>query len=338
MSSSGGQPEEPWERIRPAPRAVRATSPPAQVPVSEPEPSPPVLDVPPAPLHRPDRAKMDPLSLDRSSSRKLSRLFRREKRTQLRSRRARRIDRWVIRSLTFLLMAGVIGAALWSLRQRLGSGMRKVFVPPAPARAVATPAERIPDMLESFLTASGTTAKAAHVLDRARVEPLMDAIYAQRNLPEDQLRFGVPQPLEPGVWVVPAKVLGPPEFLLHLMVREEQGEFKLDWETYEQELAQRFTTFAASPGKAGGDFRLVLERAHAFAAGPDESIAVRIAAPGSPALAEPVTVRPDLAPSLANALPWNRRRRALVHLEWHTPAAGPPRLLLTEVVKWEFLP
>ena len=340
MPTSGGQPEEPWEqRIRPAPRSLRPAPPPEELPVLEsPSPAPPLSGEPPTPMVRPDRSRMDPLSLDRSTTRKLSRWFRQEKQTGIRSRRARKIDRMLMRGLTILLVVAGTGMAVWKVRSWLKRNASQVFGVAERSHITAPSADRVLNMLEAFLTTADVSAKAVHVLDRTRVQPLMEAAYAKGKLPEAQVRFGVPQPLETGVWAVPAKVLGPPEFLLHLMVREVQGEPKLDWETYEQEMTQRFVSFAAQPGQRSAEFRLVLERAHPFAAGPDESTAVRLAAPGSPALAEPVTVRPDIAPALADALPWDRRRRALVRLEWDSASGSRPRLMLREVVRWEFLP
>lgn len=343
MTPPGDQPDEPQEqRIRPAPRPVRsAPAPPfSDPPVIVPEPvwqAPPPDEAYPA---RPDRARMDPLSLDRGAAKKVAlaegRALPPSSRPRSRNKRRQRL----IRAGTFVLALGACSIVFLSLRKRLKSNASQIFNQSAAAKtAVPSRQDRVLDMLEAFLTAPDVDAKSAWVLDRDRVRPLMEAAYASGQLPEDQLRFGVPLTLEPGVSAVPAKVSVSPPFLMHLMVREENGEPKLDWETYEQEISRKFITFAAKPGQPGGEFRLVLERTHDFSGAPGESVAVRVAAPGSPALAQPVVVRPDLAPALTSALPWDRRRRALVRLDWDTPPGGAsPRLMLREVVRWEFLP
>jgi hypothetical protein len=343
MTPPGDRPDESQEqRIRPVPRPVRSTPAPpfSPPPVIVPDPirqAPPQDEASPA---RPDRARMDPLSLDRGAAKKVAlaegRALPPSSRPRSRDKRRQRL----IRAVTLVLALGAGGILFWSLRKRLRTEASQVFNQPAAARtAVPSRQDRVLDMLEAFLTAPDMDAKAAWVLDRVRVRPLMKAAYASGQLPEDQLRFGVPLALEPGVSAVPAKVSVSPPFLMHLMVREEHGEPKLDWETYEQEITRKFITFAAKPGQPGGEFRLVLERTHDFSGTPGESVAVRVAAPGSPALAQPVVVRPDIAPALTDALPWNRRRRALVRLAWDTPPGGAsPRMILREVVRWEFLP
>ena len=339
MSTPGGQSEESWEqRIRPAPRAARPARPPEAPQSIERLPHPPPASDDSSAPAKPDRSRMDPLSLDRSTSRKLSRLLRGEIHTRTRHQRSRRLDRWLMLWIVLLLAAAMAGGVVWLMRQRLDLATGTQTAMPVGTRAAALSGDRVLAMLQAFLLAPHTPAKAAYVLDSTRVLPLMVKAYQKGGMPEASLQLGVPQPLDHGVWAVPAKAPGPPEFLLHLIIREVQGEPRLDWETFAQEIGQRFTAFVAVPGTAGREFRLVLERAHAFAAGPDESVAVRIAAPGNPALADPVTVRAEIAPALSDALPWNRRRRALVRLEWQTPPGGTPRLLLTEVVKWEFIP
>ena len=113
----------------------------------------------------------------------------------------------------------------------------------------------------------------------------------------------------------------------------------LDWETYEQEMAQRFPAFAGNPGSPAADFRLVAGtgprlRLH----GPGSPLTVRVAAPGSPALVQSTRGPWEAAAGLTASLPWNRPRRALVRLEWESRPDAPPRLILRQVVRWEFLP
>ena len=341
MALDGEPPEETGEqRIRLAPRLVRAV--PSTLEPT-PLPAPPVeewieAEAPSTLVAKPDRSRMDLVSLDRSSSRKQARAARQKNRSVLRGKRSRQIDIWLVRGCWYLLTLAVGGGALWVLKQRLGKSATHLFTPPAQVAPTVAPSDRVLDMLEAFLTTPGASAKARYVLEAGRVESLMAVAYAAGTLPEGQLRFGVPQPLEIGIWAVPAKVLGPPEFLLHLMVREVEGQPLLDWETYEQEMTQRFVAFASTPQSGEAEFRLVLERAHAFAAALDEAVAVRVAAPGSAALADPVVVRADLCPMLGSALPWGQRRRALVGLAWQTPPGGTARLMLTSVIRWEFLP
>ena len=214
----------------------------------------PVWEAPPpedATLVRPDRARMDPLILDRSTAKKLAIEESRGKPTPWRLRWKGKMRLWLIRGMSLVLVLGAAGVLFLTLRKRLMREASQVFnKPDAVKMAVPTTRDRVLDMLEAFLTAPDVDAKAAWVLDRARVQPLMEAAYASGRLPEDQLRFGVPQPLEPGVSAVPAKVSVSPPFLMHLMVREEHGEPKLDWETYEQEITRKFVRFAAKPGQA----------------------------------------------------------------------------------------
>ncbi len=193
-------------------------------------------------------------------------------------------------------------------------------------------------MLQAFRAAPGAEEKAAFVIDPARVKPLMAAAYQSNRLPEGGLEFGVPVALEPGLLLVPARVAGPPEFLLHLVVQDRQGRFLLDWETYEQEMTQRFTTFAAKPGSPAGDFRLMIGRAHSFGQVSGAHPSVRVAAPGSTALVQLVKVSEGARAAVIHSLPWDQRRRALVRLRWETPPDDDPILVLEEIVRWDFLP
>ena len=342
MSQPGGHSDEPREqRIRPEPRPVRPAAPVESVPPSEPESRSAMpseeLEISSA---RPDRSRMDPSSLDRSTERERTAEARQKVLAISRKRRARRIDRWFMGAIPALVLAMVGAAVYWKFKRHETPSPVPVIVKPATSAIlpVEDAGSRVLTMLNAFLTAPDVMARSVYVLDRERVLPMMKAAYAGGTLPEEDLELGVPQPLETGIMAVPAKVPGPPDFVLHLMVREVAGAWKLDWETYEQEMTQRFTAFASVPGKNADTFRLILERCHDFGSGPAESLSVRVAAPGAPAIAEPVGVPTVLAPALKEALPWNRRSRALVRLEWDSAAGRRPRLMLREVLRWEFLP
>lgn len=342
MSQPGGHPDEPWEqRIRPKPRPVRPAAPVEPAPSPEPVPQAAMpLEELQSPSARPDRSRMDPSSLDWSAEHELTAEARQKNLAISRGLRARRIDRWLMTAILGLVLVMVGGGVYWFFKHHETPDPVPVIVKPAtPAiPPVEDAGSRVLTMLNAFLTAPDAMAKTAHVLDRERVLPLMVTAYASGTLPEESLEIGVPQPLESGIMAVPARVSGPPDFVLHLMVREVAGSWKLDWETYEQEMTQRFTAFASVPGKKADTFRLVVERSHDFGSGPAESLSVRVAAPGAPAIAEPVGVPTVLAAALKEALPWNRRSRALVRLEWESASGRRPRLMLREVVRWEFLP
>lgn len=283
---------------------------------------------------------MDPVMLDRSAARLRAEGLRRSSRHQRRRWKALRIDRWI--QWVLLLLLGVIlaGGVFWALKTWKKHQSHQLPQTPvlAPASMMPASSDRALTMLQAFLAAPDAAAKSAFVLDAARVKPLMEAAYRAGGLPEAALSLGVPQVLDGNVIAVPAQVSGPADFLLHLMIREVEGVPLLDWETYHQEMAQRFPAFAGKPGSPAGEFRLVVERAHAFDSTPAGPLTVRVAAPGSPALVNPIAVHPEAAAGLPAALPWNRPRRALVRLEWETLPDGVPRIILREVVRWDFLP
>ena len=283
---------------------------------------------------------MDPVMLDRAAARLRAEALRRSSQNQRRRWKALRIDRALQYALLLLLGMVLAGGVFWALKtwkKRQSPDLPQAAVLPS-ARKVPSSSDRALRMLQAFLTAPDAAAKSAYVLDAARVKPLMEAAYRTGGLPESSLSLGVPQTLDGKVIAVPARVSGPAEFLLHLMVREVNGEPRLDWETYEQEMSQRFPAFTGRPGTPAADFRLVLERAHSFANGPGAPLTVRVAAPGSAALVSPIAVHPEAAAGLTAALPWNRPRRALVRLGWETLPDGVPRIILLEVVRWDFIP
>ncbi|MES2466195.1 MAG: hypothetical protein V4675_02745 [Verrucomicrobiota bacterium] len=330
MSPPGDRPEETAEQIRQAWNLVHSAPPPGDVPGE--------VSVPP--LEKPDRSLMDPVLLDRVTARQRVEELRRRSRDQRRRWKALRIDRWLQFALLLLIGVALAGGVFWGLKTWKLRQSRDLSLAPvlAPAPLAPSSSDRALKMLQAFLAAPDAAAKSAYVLDAARVKPLMEAAYEAGVLPEAALSLGVPQRLDGNVVTVPAQVSGPAEFLLHLMIREVDGVPLLDWETYEQEMAQRFPAFAGNPGSPAAEFRLVVERAHAFdpiVAGP---LTVRVAAPGSPALVSPLAVHAEAAAGMSDALPWNRPRRALVRLEWESRPDVPPRMILRQLVRWEFLP
>jgi hypothetical protein len=283
---------------------------------------------------------MDPVVLDRRSARQRAEELRRRSRNQRRRWKALRIDRWLQFGLLLLIGVAIAGGVFWALKTWKIRKSRELPLAPgsAPAQLVPSASERALKMLQAFLAAPDAAAKSAYVLDAARVKPLMEAAYRAGGLPKAALTLGVPQMLDGKVIAVPAQVSGPAAFLLHLMIREVDGVPLLDWETYEQEMMQRFPTFAGNPGSPAAEFRLVVERAHSFDSTPAGPLTVRVAAPGSPALVNPLMVHKEAAAAVTASLTWNRPRRALVSLEWESRPDAPPRLILRQVVRWEFLP
>jgi len=282
---------------------------------------------------------MDPLILDRSSSRKDQRTKREASRGHRRARHGKRIDRWLLRAVLALL-AFLLGMGLWALiqdRKTAREEAQRASLLPLPDPSAALRGQTR-HMVQEFLAAPDAVAKSAWVLDRERVLPLMTQAYAANRLPESGLIPGVPRALEQGVILVPAQVDGLTHFLLHLVVKEQDGKPLLDWETYEQDISQRFVRFAANPKLPGGDFRLFIERAHDFDTPSGKTIAIRLAPPGGAALAAPAAAAPGAGPDVISGLPWNQRRRALVRLEWETSADLPPKMILREILRWDFLP
>ena len=94
------------ERIRLAPRPVRPAFEPGDdglvLPEPEPEPEPVEFLLEEAPIFRPDRSRMDPLSLDRSATRKLEKLFEEQHEARLRDSSAR-TDRLLLRTASGVL-------------------------------------------------------------------------------------------------------------------------------------------------------------------------------------------------------------------------------------------
>ncbi len=341
MSQLGGWPDDPREhRLRPEPRPVRPAAAPPTAPIPEPEPPPPApLPEISGPVVRPDRSRMDPASLSKSAEREIKQVARQQVLTSSRMQRARRIDQSLKYGAAAMVLLGMGGGLYWFSQRGKAVKYSPALAQPPPAVVMtATPGSGALEMLRAFLAAPDAKAKAAFVCESERVRPQMEKSYAASILPEKGLQLGVPQPLEPGILTIPATVAGPPDFVLHLIVREEPSGWKLDWETYEQEMSQRFVGFASVPGKKGGEFRLVVERAHDFDSASEASVFLRVGAPGAPALAEPVFVPPALAGAVKEALPWSSRRRALLRLEWTQGPSARPQLILQEVRRWEFLP
>lgn len=338
MSAPGDRPEETAEQIRQAWNRVHPVPPPGEVPGGMPSPPPGTEPVPL--LEKPDRSLMDPVLLDRAAARQRAEELRRRSRDQRRRWKALRIDRWFQFGLLLLIGVALAGGVFWALKAWKIRQSRDLPRSPvlAPTPLAPSSSDRALKMLQAFLAAPDAAAKSAYVLDAARVKPLMEAAYQAGGLPEAALSLGVPQPLDGNVITVPAQVSGPADFLLHLMIREVDGVPLLDWETYEQEMAQRFPAFAGNPGSPAADFRLVLERAHDFDTTPAGPLTVRVAAPGSPALVNPLVVHEEAAAAVTASLTWNRPRRALVRLEWESRPDAPPRLILRQVVRWDFLP
>lgn len=280
---------------------------------------------------------MDPTVLDRRTSRQLARQGRKEAKKAHRARQVSSIDRWIQTLVLAVLGAAVAGGVYWFLKLQLpASTPTSVAVTPVPVEPSA--GEQALTVWRAFAAAPDARAKSAYVLDRERVGPLMEAAYQKQPVPDQKVTPGVPQPLETGILAIPCQVEGPPDFLMQVMMRQEEGHYRIDWETYDQEITKRFIQFAGKKNSPAGDFRLVLERAHAFNAGPPDAVYVRVAAPGHPAMAQPVIVHARAAAAVKAALPWNRHRRALIRLGWETRPGQSPEIVLQEVVRWEFLP
>lgn len=346
MSANGEPTGESWERIRPAPRPVRparsaedAYPPAPPPPPPPPEPEPEFTGVS-APVEKPDRSAMDPLLLDRTAARQSMHGASRERRNQRRSKRTRMID-GLLRTI-FLTMAGAVVAAglYWALKLRENriAAQRMAALPRPVDTSGATAGPRVLAMMKAFLAAPDAEAKSAFVLDAERVLPLMKTAYEAGRLQESDITFGVPQPVGGGVLALPLKAPGPPELLLHVLVRDLPAGPRLDWETYEQELNQRFLRFVEKPGSAGADFRVILERSHPFDGARPGEEAVRIATPGGSLYNRPVTLGSGAAAPVTAGLPWDKRRRALVRLEWNSGEGKVPAVVVRELVRWDFLP
>lgn len=346
MTPNGEPTGESWERIRPAPRPVRparsaedAYPPLPPPPPPPPEPEPEFTGVS-APLEKPDRSGMNPLLLDRSAAIQTMRGERRDRRNQRRSKRSKIIDGLLRTILLTTAGAAVAGGLYWALKVRENriAAQRMAALPRAVDTSGATAGPRVLAMMKDFLAAPDAEAKSAFVLDPDRVLPAMKAAYGAGGLEESGITFGVPQPVGGGVLALPIKVPGPPEVLLHVLVRDLPAGPRLDWETYEQELNQRFLRFIEKPGSPGGDFRVILERSHPFEGARPGVEAVRIATPGGSLYNRPVTLGSGAAAPVTAGLPWDKRRRALVRLEWDSGEGKVPAVVVRELVRWDFLP
>lgn len=349
MSENGEPPGETWERIRPAPRPVRparsadeAYLPPSPPPPPPPPPMPPEAQagVPLPVVEKPDRSGMDPLLLDRKAARQSMRGTTRARRNQRRSKREKVFDRLLRTALLITASAAVAGALYWTLKIRENrlAAKRLAALTPAVSTPGATAGPRVEAMMKAFLEAPDAAAKSAFVLDSVRVLPLMKAAYAAGALQESGITFGVPQPIGTGVLAVPVQAPGPPEILLHVLVRDLPDGPRLDWETYEQELNQRFLRFVEKPASEGGEYRVILERSHPFEGARSGVEAVKLATPGGTLYNRPVVLAPEAVTAVTNGLPWNKRRRALVRLEWVAEDGSAPAVTVRELVRWDFLP
>ena len=320
MNPQGDQSGWTAERIRLTPRLVRPAAEPEEDELAGPAGPEEEEEVEiddqtgESPLRiRPDRSRMDPLSLDRSACRKFESLFQYEQESE-RQKILAKSDGFLLRAalgfLGFLMAAG-----LWWMLGRRAPGELSVTAGhtssrPGPGQGPIPPVVTEPALvlLEGFLAAPDADAKAAFVLDPERVKPLMETVYAKGPLPDSSLKAGAPQRQAHGITMVPAKVGN--GWMILIFCREKEGRLLLDWETYYQEVSQKLAQFFKFPGSPGGVFRVVLERTHSFEAG-FGAVCVRLAAPGHPASTEAVIVAEEARPSLTGELPWNERRRAL---------------------------
>ena len=347
-----GESHEFLKRIQPIPRPLKEIRvealPPEPPPPPEPEPAP--FQVGP----KPDRSRMPVLVLDPAAANKQLSITGAKPKGRIRTR-SNRTRKWA-RQGKFLVKLGLILATLFwvilTLNTRLKLGLFKKQKPVpslstglSPASPVqldlagkAGMADRALQTARIFLAAPDVRNQSLHVLDRDRVLPLMLAASSSGAAPDAQLRLGVPRSIGPGLTLIPAQGTAQPDLLLHLLLQEKEGKPLLDWETYHQDATQRFLKFAAHPGTRGGDFRLVLERVHGFGAPGSEQTAVRVSPLGNPALADPVRVVPEAVTAITAGLPWEKRSRAMVRLEWESPAGQAPQIVLRELVHWDFLP
>lgn len=265
---------------------------------------------------------------------------RKDRRNMRRSKQAKMIDGLLRTTLLVTAAAAVAGALYWTLRIRESTiaARRMAALPPAVDRSGATSGPRVLAMMEAFLAAPDAAAKSAYVLDSGRVLPIMKAAYEAGRLQESGITLGVPQPVGTGVLALPIKAPGPPEVLLQVLVRDLPEGPRLDWETYEQELNQRFVKFLQKPGGPGADFRLILERSHPFEGAPAGVEAVRLASPGGMLYNRSVILGADALAPVTAGLPWDKKRQALVRLEWSPEPGKSPVVVVRELVRWDFLP
>jgi len=348
-----GESHEFSERIHPIPRPLKEI----RVEARPPGPAPPPPAPEPAPVQvgpKPDRSRMPVQVLHQTSDDKQLSITGDLPRGRIRTR-SNRTTKWARRGKLPVKLGLILFVLFWvvhTLNTRLKLGLFKKPKPvPVLSTALppATPAqldmaekagetERALQAARKFLAAPDVQSQSLYVLDRNRVLPLMQAASNSGAAPDAQLRLGVPRSIGPGLTLIPAQGTARPDLLLHLLLQEKDGKAMLDWETYAQDASQRFLKFAAHPGARGGDFRLVLERVHGFGAADREQTAVRVSPLGNPALADPVLVVPEAVAAITAGLPWEKRRRAMVRLEWESPAGQAPRIVLRELVRWDFLP
>lgn len=290
---------------------------------------------------RPDRSRISALSLDRDEAYDLNTAYQAGQRTVIRTHRGAKTDRWL--APLGLLVVLVLGAlALWWML-RGEPVLDRVVVDPAslPVPTAATPAEAALQAVESFLAEPTPEGRAKWILEPGRVLPLLRQPTPEGSVAAnpDTVFPGVPQPWAAGITLVPVRVEGPPAQVFHAVVRDTPEGARLDWETFDQELHRKFQAFATDPESPSAVFRLVLERAHLFGpAAANQRMGVRVSNPGSPPAAEPIAAVNQAEQQVSNGLPWNTRRRALVKLSWSRPAQSAPRMVVEEILRWEFIP
>jgi len=171
-------------------------------------------------------------------------------------------------------------------------------------------------VVAAFLSASTTEARAALIRDSARLRPVLEAYYQNREAePINAADF------QPAPW----RIHGPngavailqaqrPRSLPAIIacVAQENGHWLLDWETFIQTADGRLGQFIDQPGGSLQTFRVRATRTSAK----DQPVVLSLADPfGDRALTLPVT-RPDLVAILKAGLPAGQTRTATVELGW----------------------
>ena len=214
------------------------------------------------------------------------------------------------------LTAAIIAAMFWPASESAPKATAPLAVPSQGSADFEAACRAAQPVVAAFLSASTTEARAALIKDSARLRPVMEGYYQNREVePINAADF------QPAPWRIngpngAVAVLHAPRSrslpAIIACVSQENGQWLLDWETFIQTADGNLGQFIDQAGGGLQTFRVRATRTSAK----DQPVVLSLADPfGDRALTLPVT-RPDLVAILEAGLPAGQTRTATIEVGW----------------------